>query len=243
MSSIRVKGVRKSFGELEVLRGVDLEVNSGEVLCIVGPSGSGKSTLLRCMNLLVIPDEGQIFLDDVALTDPRIRPEWVRQNIGMVFQSFNLFTHLTVKRNVMLALRHVKRMNRAKAEKVAVSQLTRVGLADKLNAYPAQLSGGQQQRVAIARALAMDPKAILFDEPTSALDPEAIHEALAVMSRIGQEGMTMAVVTHEMGFAKEVADRVVFFDAGRVVEEGTPDEIFERAGHERTQAFMKKILR
>jgi len=152
MSSIRVKGVRKSFGELEVLRGVDLEVNSGEVLCIVGPSGSGKSTLLRCMNLLVIPDEGQIFLDDVALTDPRIRPEWVRQNIGMVFQSFNLFTHLTVKRNVMLALRHVKRMNRAKAEKVAVSQLTRVGLADKLNAYPAPLSGGQQQRVAIARA-------------------------------------------------------------------------------------------
>jgi polar amino acid transport system ATP-binding protein len=243
MSSIRVKGVRKSFGELEVLRGVDLEVNSGEVLCIVGPSGSGKSTLLRCMNLLVIPDEGQIFLDDVALTDPRIRPEWVRQNIGMVFQSFNLFTHLTVKRNVMLALRHVKRMNRAKAEKVAVSQLTRVGLADKLNAYPAQLSGGQQHRVAIARALAMDPKAILFDEPTSALDPESIHEVLAVMSRIGQEGMTMAVVTHEMGFAKEVADRVVFFDAGRVVEEGTPDEIFERAGHERTQAFMKKILR
>jgi len=243
MSSIRVKGVRKSFGELEVLRGVDLEVNSGEVLCIVGPSGSGKSTLLRCMNLLVIPDEGQIFLDDVALTDPRIRPEWVRQNIGMVFQSFNLFTHLTVKRNVMLALRHVKRMNRAKAEKVAVSQLTRVGLADKLNAYPAQLSGGQQQRVAIARALAMDPKAILFDEPTSALDPESIHEVLAVMSRIGQDGMTMAVVTHEMGFAKEVADRVVFFDAGRVVEEGTPDEIFERAGHERTQAFMKKILR
>jgi len=243
MSSIRVKGVRKSFGELEVLRGVDLEVNSGEVLCIVGPSGSGKSTLLRCMNLLVIPDEGQIFLDDVALTDPRIRPEWVRQNIGMVFQSFNLFTHLTVKRNVMLALRHVKRMNRAKAEKVAVSQLTRVGLADKLNAYPAQLSGGQQQRVAIARALAMDPTAILFDEPTSALDPESIHEVLAVMSRIGQEGMTMAVVTHEMGFAKEVADRVVFFDAGRVVEEGTPDEIFERAGHERTQAFMKKILR
>jgi len=243
VSSIRVKVVRKSFGELEVLRGVDLEVNSGEVLCIVGPSGSGKSTLLRCMNLLVIPDEGQIFLDDVALTDPRIRPEWVRQNIGMVFQSFNLFTHLTVKRNVMLALRHVKRMNRAKAEKVAVSQLTRVGLADKLNAYPAQLSGGQQQRVAIARALAMDPKAILFDEPTSALDPESIHEVLAVMSRIGQEGMTMAVVTHEMGFAKEVADRVVFFDAGRVVEEGTPDEIFERAGHERTQAFMKKILR
>ena len=243
MSSIRVRGVRKSFGELEVLRGVDLDVNPGEVLCIVGPSGSGKSTLLRCLNLLVIPDEGEIFLDEVSLTDPRIRPEWVRQQIGMVFQQFNLFTHLTVKKNVMLALRHVRKMRRAKAEKIAIAQLTRVGLADKLNSYPAQLSGGQQQRVAIARALAMDPKVILFDEPTSALDPESIHEVLAVMSRIGQEGMTMAVVTHEMGFAKEVADRVVFFDAGRVVEEGAPEEIFERAGHERTQAFMKKILR
>jgi polar amino acid transport system ATP-binding protein len=243
MSAIRVRGVRKSFGELEVLRGVDLDVNPGEVVCIVGPSGSGKSTLLRCINLLVIPDEGEVYLDDLALTDPRIRPEWVRQQIGMVFQQFNLFTHLTVQRNVMLALRHVKKMKRAKAAKIAIAQLTRVGLADKLNAYPAQLSGGQQQRVAIARALAMEPKAILFDEPTSALDPESIHEVLAVMSRLGQEGMTMAVVTHEMGFAKEVADRVVFFDAGRVIEEGKPEEIFERAGHERTQAFMKKILR
>jgi polar amino acid transport system ATP-binding protein len=235
--------VRKSFGDLEVLRGVDVDVNPGEVLCIVGPSGSGKSTLLRCINLLVTPDEGEVYLDSVALTDPRIRPEWVRQQIGMVFQQFNLFTHLTVKKNVMLALRHVKHIPRANAERIAVEQLTRVGLADKLNAYPAQLSGGQQQRVAIARALAMDPKAILFDEPTSALDPESIHEVLAVMTRLGHEGMTMAVVTHEMGFAKEVADRVVFFDAGRVVEEGSPEEIFERAGHERTQAFMKKILR
>ncbi|HYB79483.1 MAG TPA: amino acid ABC transporter ATP-binding protein [Thermoplasmata archaeon] len=243
MSSIRVRGVRKSFGDLEVLRGVDVDVNPGEVLCIVGPSGSGKSTLLRCINLLVTPDEGEVYLDSVALTDPRIRPEWVRQQIGMVFQQFNLFTHLTVKKNVMLALRHVKHIPRANAERIAVEQLTRVGLADKLNAYPAQLSGGQQQRVAIARALAMDPKAILFDEPTSALDPESIHEVLAVMTRLGHEGMTMAVVTHEMGFAKEVADRVVFFDAGRVVEEGSPEEIFERAGHERTQAFMKKILR
>jgi len=243
MSAIRVRGVRKSFGDLEVLRGVDLDVNPGEVVCIVGPSGSGKSTLLRCINLLVIPDEGEVYLDQVALTDPRIRPEWVRQQIGMVFQQFNLFTHLTVQRNVMLALRHVKKMKRAQAARIAIEQLTRVGLADKLHAYPAQLSGGQQQRVAIARALAMSPKAILFDEPTSALDPESIHEVLSVMSRIGQEGMTMAVVTHEMGFAKEVADRVVFFDAGRVVEEGEPEEIFERAGHERTQAFMKKILR
>jgi len=243
MSAIRVRGVRKSFGDLEVLRGVDLDVNPGEVVCIVGPSGSGKSTLLRCINLLVIPDEGEVYLDQVALTDPRIRPEWVRQQIGMVFQQFNLFTHLTVQRNVMLALRHVKKMKRAQAARIAIEQLTRVGLADKLHAYPAQLSGGQQQRVAIARALAMSPKAILFDEPTSALDPESIHEVLSVMSRIGQEGMTMAVVTHEMGFAKEVADRVVFFDAGRVVEEGESEEIFERAGHERTQAFMKKILR
>jgi len=243
MSSIRVRGVRKSFGDLEVLRGVDLDVNPGEVVCIVGPSGSGKSTLLRCINLLVVPDEGEVYLDELALTDPRIRPEWVRQQIGMVFQQFNLFTHLTVQRNVMLALRHVKKLKRAQAARIAIEQLTRVGLADKLHAYPAQLSGGQQQRVAIARALAMEPKAILFDEPTSALDPESIHEVLAVMSRIGAEGMTMAVVTHEMGFAKEVADRVVFFDAGRVVEEGVPEEIFERAGHERTQAFMKKILR
>lgn len=243
MSSIRARGLRKSFGDLEVLRGVDLDIDPGEVLCIVGPSGSGKSTLLRCLNLLVVPDEGQVFLDEVAITDPRIRPEWVRQQIGMVFQQFNLFTHLTVKKNVLLALRHAKKMRRPEAEKIAISQLTRVGLADKLNAYPAQLSGGQQQRVAIARALAMDPKVILFDEPTSALDPESIHEVLAVMGRIGQEGMTMAVVTHEMGFAKEVADRVVFFDNGHIVEQGSPEEIFERAGHERTQAFMKKILK
>ena len=243
MSSIRVRGIRKSFGDLEVLRGVDLDINPGEVLCVVGPSGSGKSTLLRCINLLVEPDEGEVYLDDIALTNPRIRPEWVRQQIGMVFQQFNLFTHLTAKKNVMLALRHVRHVDRRNAEKMAIEQLTRVGLADKLNAYPAQLSGGQQQRVAIARALAMDPKAILFDEPTSALDPESIHEVLAVMGRIGSEGMTMAVVTPEMGFAKEVADRVVFFDGGRVVEEGSPEEIFERAGHERTQAFMKKILR
>jgi polar amino acid transport system ATP-binding protein len=243
MSSIRARGVRKSFGDLEVLRGVDLDVNPGEVLCIVGPSGSGKSTLLRCINLLITPDEGEIYLDDIALTNPHIRPEWVRQQIGMVFQQFNLFTHLSAKKNVTLALRHVKHYDRKKAEQVAVAQLGRVGLSDKLNAYPAQLSGGQQQRVAIARALAMDPKVILFDEPTSALDPESIQDVLTVMGRLGQEGMTMAVVTHEMGFAKEVADRVIFFDGGRVIEEGAPEEIFERAGHERTQSFMKKILR
>ncbi|MFZ0698633.1 MAG: amino acid ABC transporter ATP-binding protein [Thermoplasmata archaeon] len=243
MSAIRVRGLRKSFGRLEVLRGVDIDVKSGEVLCIVGPSGSGKSTLLRCINLLVEPDAGEIYLDSLALTDPRIRPEWVRQQIGMVFQSFNLFAHLTSKRNVTLALRHAKKMDRATAEKTAIYELTRVGLADKMDAYPAQLSGGQQQRVAIARALAMEPKAILFDEPTSALDPESIHEVLAVMSLVGKAGMTMAVVTHEMGFAREVADRVVFFDGGLVVEEGSPSEILDAPGHERTQAFMRKILR
>jgi polar amino acid transport system ATP-binding protein len=243
MSTIRVRGLRKSFGKLEVLRGVDLDIDSGDVLCIVGPSGSGKSTLLRCINLLVKPDAGEVYLDSVALTNPHIRPEWVRQQIGMVFQSFHLFTHLTVKRNVMLALRHAKKVDRRTAEKTALDQLARVGLGDKLDAYPAQLSGGQQQRVAIARALAMGPKAMLFDEPTSALDPESIHEVLDVMGRLAADGMTMAVVTHEMGFAKEVADRVVFFDAGRIVEEGSPSEIFDRAGHERTQAFMKKILR
>lgn len=243
MSTIRVRGLRKSFGPLEVLRGVDLDIGSGSVLCVVGPSGSGKTTLLRCINLLVAPDAGEVYLDSIALTNPQIRPEWVRQQIGMVFQSFNLFTHLTAKKNVMLALRHAKKVDRAAADQTAVHQLTRVGLADKLDAYPAQLSGGQQQRVAIARALAMDPKAMLFDEPTSALDPESIHEVLAVMTRLAEEGMTMAVVTHEMGFAKEVADRVVFFDGGRVLEEGSPTEIFDRAGHERTQAFMRKILR
>ena len=243
MSSIKVRGLRKSFGSLEVLRGVDLDIAPGEVLCIIGPSGSGKSTLLRCINLLVEPDAGEIYLDDVRTTDPRIRPEWVREKIGMVFQSFNLFTHLTVKKNVMLALRSVKKMHRAAAEKTALYELTRVGLGDKVDAYPAQLSGGQQQRVAIARALAMEPEVILFDEPTSALDPESIHEVLAVMSLVGKAGMTMAVVTHEMGFAREVADRLVFFDGGRVIEEGTPSEVLDSPGHERTQAFTKSILK
>ena len=243
MSAIQVRGLTKSFGSVEVLRGVALDIHPGEVLCIIGPSGSGKSTLLRCINRLVDPDAGEVYLDSVALTNPAIRPEWVRQQIGMVFQSFNLFAHLTARRNVTLALRHAKKIDRATAEKTAIYELNRVGLGDKLDVYPAQLSGGQQQRVAIARALAMEPKVMLFDEPTSALDPESIHEVLAVMGRLAEDGMTMVVVTHEMGFAREVADRVVFFDAGRVVEEGSPAEIFDRPGHERTQAFTKKILR
>jgi len=240
---IRIRGLHKYFGDLHVLRGVDLDVQKGEVLCIIGPSGSGKSTLLRCTNLLVRPDAGDIYLENVRVNSPEIRPEWVRQQIGMVFQQFNLFTHLTALKNVMIGLLRVKKMDPSEAIKKAKWELERVGLADKMDAYPAQLSGGQQQRVAIARALAMDPKVMLFDEPTSALDPEFIHEVLEVMSRLAEEGMTMMVVTHEMGFAKGVADSIVFFDQGQIIERGTAEEIFERPGHERTKAFVSKILR
>ncbi|HYA58475.1 MAG TPA: amino acid ABC transporter ATP-binding protein [Thermoplasmata archaeon] len=243
MTKLRVRKLYKSYGDLEILKGVDLDIDAGEVLCITGPSGSGKSTLLRCINLLVPPDAGEIYLDNVQLNRAAIRPEWVRQQIGMVFQSFNLFTHLTALRNVELALRQVKHVKRLAARRKAIYELTRVGLADRLHSYPAQLSGGQQQRVAIARALAMDPKVMLFDEPTSALDPESTHEVLGVMTRLAEEGMTMAVVTHEMGFARAVADQVAFFDQGIILEKGTPEEIFDRPGHERTQAFIKKILR
>jgi len=243
MSHLSARGLEKSFGTLQVLKGVDLDIELGEALCIIGPSGSGKSTLLRCLNLLIIPDKGEVFLDNVKLTNPRIRPEWVRQQIGMVFQSFNLFTHLSATKNVMLGLRHAKKVSRAKAYEKAVFELNRVGLGNKLDAFPAQLSGGQQQRVAIARALAMDPKVILFDEPTSALDPESIHEVLDVMSQLAKEHMTMAVVTHEMGFAREVSDQVVFFDSGKILESGTPGEIFDHPKSERTRAFMDKILR
>src|SRR5207249_7348791 len=214
----------------------------GEVLVIVGPSGSGKSTLLRCINLLIQPDSGDILLEGVKVNEPDIRPEWVREQIGMVFQSFNLFTHLTALKNVMLGLTKVKRMDAVEAEKVARYELERVGLADKADAYPAQLSGGQQQRVAIARALAMDPKVMLFDEPTSALDPEFIHEVLDVMTKLADEGMTMVVVTHEMGFAKKVADDVTFLDQGQIVERGPPSEIFEGPKQERTKAFVSRIL-
>ena len=239
---IEVRGVHKAFGELQVLRGVDLDIQDGSVTCLVGPSGAGKSTLLRCINLLVRPDQGDIFLDGVRITDPEIRPEWVRQQIGMVFQSFNLLTHLTALKNVMIGLRRVKKIPGPEARARAVKELTRVGLGDKLSAYPAQLSGGQQQRVAIARALAMDPKAMLFDEPTSALDPEFIREVLDVMTRLAHEGMTMIVVTHEMGFARTVADTVAFMDGGKILERGTPVQIFERPEHERVRSFVGKIL-
>jgi len=240
---IRVEGIHKWFGALHVLKGIDMEVSRGEVLVIIGPSGSGKSTLLRCINLLVEPDEGRVFLDGVQVNQPDIRPEWVRQQVGMVFQGFNLFTHLTALENVALGPVRVKGVDRAVAEEKARQILDRVGLASKVHAYPAELSGGQQQRVAIARALAMDPKAMLFDEPTSALDPEYIREVLDAMTALAREGMTMIVVTHEMGFASNVANRILFLDGGKILEEGRPEEIFTRPKHDRTQAFVSKILR
>jgi ABC-type polar amino acid transport system ATPase subunit len=240
---IRLEDIHKHFGSLHVLRGISLEVMKGEALVIIGPSGSGKSTLLRCINLLVEPDTGRVFLDGVQVNTPKVRPEWVRQQVGMVFQSFNLFTHLTALENVMLGPIRVKGLSPQTAEEKAKALLARVGLAGKTHAYPAELSGGQQQRVAIARALAMDPKAMLFDEPTSALDPEYIREVLDVMTALASDGMTMIVVTHEMGFASSVAKRILFMDAGAILEEGSPEEIFNNPKHDRTRAFVSKILR
>ena len=239
---IRLQGVHKWFGALHVLRGVSLEVRKGEVVVLVGPSGSGKSTLLRCVNLLVHPDAGEVFVDGVRVNRREVRPEWVREQIGMVFQSFNLFSHLTALENVTVGLTKVKRVAREAARRKGVAMLERVGLAAKLDAYPAQLSGGQQQRVAIARALAMDPKAVLFDEPTSALDPEFIKEVLDVITELAREGMTMVVVTHEMGFARNVARRVLFMDEGQILEEAPPEEFFASPRHPRAQAFVSKIL-
>ena len=239
---IRVERIHKWFGTLHVLKGVSLEVQKGQVLVLIGPSGSGKSTLLRCINLLVEPDEGSVYLDDVKVNTREIRPEWVRQQVGMVFQNFNLFAHLTALENVTLGLIKVLGMSREAAEAKGRERLARVGLASKVHAYPAELSGGQQQRVAIARALAMDPKAMLFDEPTSALDPEFIKEVLDVMTALARDGMTMIVVTHEMSFAKNVSKRVVFMDDGAVIEEGTPEEVLLHPRHERAKAFMSKIL-
>jgi ABC-type polar amino acid transport system ATPase subunit len=240
---IRLEDVHKHFGSLHVLRGISLEVVKAEALVIIGPSGSGKSTLLRCINLLVEPDAGRVFIDGVQVNTPKVRPEWVRQQVGMVFQSFNLFTHLTALENVMLGPVRVKGLSRDAAEEKAKALLARVGLAAKAHAYPAELSGGQQQRVAIARALAMDPKAMLFDEPTSALDPEYIREVLDVMAALARDGMTMIVVTHEMGFASNVAKRILFMDAGTILEEGRPEELFTNPKHDRTRAFVSKILR
>ncbi|MBP2662102.1 MAG: glnQ 3 [Firmicutes bacterium] len=238
---ISIKNLHKKFGNLHVLKDVSAHIAEQEVVVIIGPSGSGKSTLLRCINYLEQPTEGEIVVDGIPLTS-EANINKVREEVGMVFQRFNLFPHMTVLQNIALAPVKVRGMQRAEAEQVALVLLEKVGLSDKANAYPEQLSGGQQQRVAIARALAMKPKVMLFDEPTSALDPEMIKEVLDVMKTLANEGMTMAVVTHEMGFAREVGDRVIFMDEGRIVEEGLPDDVFLNAKEERTKAFLSKIL-
>ncbi len=240
-SIISIKDLRKSFGDLEVLCGVDLEIQKGEVVVILGPSGSGKSTLLRCVNRLEDPTSGEVWFEQVMVNAPTTNINRVRERIGMVFQSFNLFPHLTAKGNVMVAQRKVLRRGSDEAARIAVEQLQRVGLDDKIEYYPSQLSGGQQQRVAIARALAMDPHVMLFDEVTSALDPELVREVLEVMKSLAQAGMTMMVVTHEMGFARDVADRVIFMDEGVIVEQGTPEEVFDNPQSERTQDFLGHI--
>ena len=238
---IDIKNLHKSFGEHEVLKGIDLHINPKEVVVIIGPSGSGKSTLLRCMNLLEEPTSGSVVVDGIDLTgDSDINK--AREEIGMVFQRFNLFPHMTVLQNITLAPIKVRNMAKAEAEQIARELLERVGLADKADAYPPQLSGGQQQRVAIARALAMRPKVMLFDEPTSALDPEMVNEVLDVMKSLANEGMTMAVVTHEMGFAREVGDRLLFVDGGNIIEQGAPKDVFENPKEERTKLFLSKVL-
>ncbi|WP_439514890.1 amino acid ABC transporter ATP-binding protein [Oceanibaculum nanhaiense] len=233
-----IAGLRKNYNALEVLKGIDLAVAPQELVFVIGPSGSGKSTLLRCCNLLEVPDEGSIRVDGVELLDPRTDINRMRQRIGMVFQSFNLYPHMSVLANVMLALRKVLKKNRAEAREIAEAALDRVGLGDKLEAYPAQLSGGQQQRAAIARAMALEPKIMLFDEPTSALDPELVGSVLQVMHELRDAGMTMMVVSHEMRFARDAADRVVFMDGGVIVEQGTPAAIFGSPEQERTRAFL-----
>lgn len=238
---IDIKNLHKSFGDHEVLKGIDLHINPQEVVVIIGPSGSGKSTMLRCMNLLEVPTSGSVVVDGMDLTgDADINK--AREEIGMVFQRFNLFPHMTVLKNITLAPMKVRNISHEEAEKNARELLERVGLGDKADAYPPQLSGGQQQRVAIARALAMKPKVMLFDEPTSALDPEMVNEVLDVMKSLANEGMTMAVVTHEMGFAREVGDRLLFVDGGTIIEQGDPREVFENPKEERTKLFLSKVL-
>lgn len=239
---IEVNNLHKYFGKLEVLKGIDAKIEKKEVVCVIGPSGSGKSTFLRCINLLETPTSGQILIEDQEITNPKVDINKVREEVGMVFQRFNLFPHKTALENIALAPIKVKGMKPDEAMKKAKNLLEKVGLSDKADVYPDSLSGGQQQRVAIARALAMEPKIMLFDEPTSALDPEMVGEVLAVMKDLAKEGMTMIVVTHEMGFAREVGDRVMFIDGGVIVEEGIPSEIFDNPKHERTQAFLSKIL-
>ena len=241
-AAIVVEQLHKSFGDLEVLKGIDFQVDEGEVVCVIGPSGSGKSTLLRCVNRLEEPTSGRIIVEGTDITDPDTNVDLVRSRIGMVFQSFNLFPHMSVEDNLTIAQRRVRRRSREEARKIARSNLERVGLSDKINAYPAHLSGGQQQRVAIARALSMDPDMMLFDEPTSALDPELVGDVLEVMRDLASDGMTMMVVTHEMGFAREVANRVVFMDDGKVVEDAPPKEFFANPRSERLKTFLSQVL-
>ncbi|MBR6332454.1 MAG: amino acid ABC transporter ATP-binding protein [Dehalococcoidales bacterium] len=236
---VQIKRLHKSFGDNEVLKGIDLTVNEGEVVCLIGASGSGKSTLIRCVNHLETPTSGEIVVDGVDLEDPKTDLNLMREEMGMVFQSFNLFQHLTVKKNIMMAPVDRKRMTKEEAEKKAIELLKMVGLEDKQDAYPRQLSGGQQQRVAIARSLAMNPKLMLFDEPTSALDPKMTGEVLQIMKKLAQDGMTMIVVTHEMGFARDVADRIFYLENGIIAEEGTPSQIFVNPQYEGTREFLR----
>ncbi len=242
MQVLKVRGLHKYFGNLHVLRGIDTDIKKGEVVVVIGPSGSGKSTFLRCLNLLEAPTQGEIIFEGVNITSKKNNINNQRQKMGMVFQQFNLFPHMTVMKNITLAPIKVKKMSVKKAEEVAISLLKRIGLEDKALAYPKQLSGGQKQRIAIIRALAMSPDVMLFDEPTSALDPEMVGEVLDVMKGLAKEGMTMAVVTHEMGFAREVGDRVLFMDEGIIAEEGTPAHIFGNPQNERTKSFLSKVL-
>jgi len=239
---VALRGLRKTFGKAEVLRGIDLAINPGEVVCVIGPSGSGKSTMLRCINRLEEPTEGAVEIDGEDILGRRVNIDAIRARVGMVFQQFNLFPHMTALGNVTVALRRVRKLDKQQAEEIGRERLAEVGLAEKADARPAQLSGGQQQRVAIARALAMDPDVMLFDEVTSALDPELVQDVLDVMRNLAEGGMTMIVVTHEMGFAREVSDRVVFLDEGSLVEEGPPAQIFEHAESERLTQFLAKVL-
>ena len=239
---IKVKNLHKKFDELEVLKGIDEHIRPREVVVVIGPSGSGKSTFLRCLNQLETATEGEIYVDDELITDPKCDVNKVRQKMGMVFQQFNLFPHLTILENITLAPVMLKKMTKDQAKEKAMELLKRVGLEEKAEAYPVQLSGGQKQRVAIARALAMNPEIMLFDEPTSALDPEMVGEVLDVMKGLAESGMTMVIVTHEMGFAREVASRVIFMDQGIIMENGTPEEVFTNPKNERTKLFLSKVL-
>jgi len=240
--AIELRGLAKSFGDLEVLRSIDFCVDPGEVVCVIGPSGSGKSTVLRCVNLLEEPSGGQVLIEGLDITDPECDIDAIRTRIGMVFQQFNLFPHLDIAGNLTIAQRRVLKRSKAEAMATAEAVLERVGLSEKLHSYPGELSGGQQQRVAIARALASNPEMMLFDEPTSALDPELVGEVLDVMKGLSEEGMTMLVVTHEMGFARRVADRVVFMDGGVIVEEGSPEQLLGDPQHERTRRFLEQVF-